>query len=161
MDGLAAHYSPEEERPLRAYALLAGTFATGVGGSLLALHRSGRDLPERPSAADVLLVGVASHKLSRLIAKDKVTSFLRAPFTRFQEATGQGEVAEQPCGHGLQLALGELLVCPYCLSQWIAAGMTVGLVGVPRATRFAGSILAAHTISDFLQIAYHAAEQAS
>lgn len=158
MRPLAAHYSPEEERPLRAYALLASTFATGVGGSLIALERSGRELPERLSAVDVLLVGVASHKLSRLLAKDKVTSFLRAPFTRFQEATGQGEVDEQPCGRGLQLALGELLVCPYCLSQWIAAGLTIGLVGAPRVTRFAGSILAAHTISDFLQLAYRAAE---
>ncbi len=74
MDALAAHYSPEEERPLRAYALLASTFATGVGGSLIALQRSGRELPERLSAVDMLLVGVASHKLSRPIAKDKVTS---------------------------------------------------------------------------------------
>lgn len=38
--------------------------------------------------------------------------------------------------------------------------LTIGLVGAPRMTRFACSILAAHTISDFLQLAYHAAEQA-
>ena len=63
---------------------------------------------------DLLLVGIATHKLSRLLAKDKVTSFIRAPFTRYQEPSGQGEVEEEPYGHGLHLAVGELLVCPYC-----------------------------------------------
>jgi hypothetical protein len=104
------------------------------------------------------MVGVATHKLSRLIAKDKVTSFLRAPFTRFQESSGQGEVEEEACGHGLRLAVGELLVCPYCLSQWVGAGFTIGLLAAPRLTRLTSSIFVAQTISDFLQVAYRLAE---
>lgn len=36
------------------------------------------------------------------------------------------------CGHGLRLAVGELLVCPYCLAQRVATGLTVGFVGTPR-----------------------------
>jgi hypothetical protein len=115
-------------------------------------------LPERLTTTDLLLVGIATHKLSRLIAKDKVTSFLRAPFTKFQEPSGQGEIEEQPCGHGLRLAVGELLVCPYCLGQWVATGLTLGLVGAPRATRLVNSVFVAHTISDFLQVVYRVAE---
>jgi Protein of unknown function (DUF1360) len=87
-----------------------------------------------------------------------VTSFLRAPFTTFQESSGHGEVEEEPRGHGLRLAVGELLVCPYCLAQWTATGLTVGLIGAPRLTRLLSVTLVAHTVSDFLQAAYRAAE---
>src|SRR6188508_601207 len=111
---LTEDYAPQAERPLGSYLALAGTF-TGLFGTLLvAAERSDR-LPERVRIADVALLGVATYKLSRLVAKEKVTSFIRAPFTEFQESSGRGEVEEKPQGHGLRLAVGELLVCPYCL----------------------------------------------
>jgi Protein of unknown function (DUF1360) len=153
-----AEYS-REHRPLGAYAALSGTLVAAVGGAALALRRSGRELPERPAAGDIVLIGTASHKVSRLLTKDKVSSFLRAPFTEFQEASGQGEVEERPRGRGLQLALGELLGCPYCVGLWVASGLSVGLVAAPRLTRFVASVFTAETISDFLQAAYLAAEQ--
>lgn len=156
---LASHYAPGQERPLGPYAMLASIYSSLLGGSLVALRARRRELPERFTAGDVLLIGIATHKLSRLIAKDKVTSFVRAPFTRFQESSGQGEVEEEPCGHGLRLAVGELLVCPYCLAQWVATALTVGLVGAPRLTRLVGAVFVAHTVSDFLQIVYRAAEE--
>jgi hypothetical protein len=155
---LAAAYAPGEERPLGSYVILTGTYAGALAGSLVVLRDRGHQLPERFTAADVLLIGIATHKLSRLIAKDKVTSFLRAPFTRFQESAGQGEVEEEPCGHGPRLAVGELLACPYCLAQWVATGLTLGLIGAPRLTRLLSTIFVAHTVSDFLQVAYRAAE---
>jgi Protein of unknown function (DUF1360) len=158
-DGLLSHYAPGHERPLGAYVVLTGVYTGATGGSLLALRRAGIPLPERVAAGDILLIGIAGHKISRLITKDKVTSFLRAPFTRFQESSGQGEVEEEPCGHGMRLAVGELLVCPYCLAQWVTTGLTVGLVASPRLTRLVSSIFVAHTISDFLQAAYLAAEK--
>jgi|SRR5205085_6459873 len=156
---LTAHYAPGQERPLRPYAALAGIFAGAVGGSAVALRAAGRPLPERPSPEDILLMGIATHKLSRLLAKDKVTSFLRAPFTRFVESSGQGEVEEEPYGSGMQLAVGELVLCPYCLAQWVAAGLAIGFVANPRLTRTAATVYVAHTISDFLQVAYRAAEE--
>jgi len=45
---------------------------------------------------------MATHKISRLITKDKVTAFVRAPFTRFQEAAGHGELEEEARGEGLR-----------------------------------------------------------
>jgi hypothetical protein len=156
LSALASHYAPGQERPLGAYAIVTGVYGAGFAGSLIALRA--RELPERLTTRDVLLIGIATHKLSRLVAKDKVTSFIRAPFTRFQEASGQGEVEEEPCGHGLRLATGELLVCPYCLAQWVATGLTLGLIGAPRLTRLISTVFVAHTISDFLQVAYRAAE---
>jgi Protein of unknown function (DUF1360) len=158
LSSLASHYAPGQERPLGSYAILTGTYGTALAGSLIALRARRRELPERLTTRDVLIIGVATHKLSRLIAKDKVASFIRAPFTRFQESSGHGEVEEEPCGHGLGLAVGELLVCPYCLAQWVATALTIGLVGAPRVTRLVGALFVAHTVSDFLQIAYRAAE---
>lgn len=155
---LRAHYAPGQERPLGSYAILTGTYSGGLAASLLALRARRHELPDRVTAGDVLLVGVATHKVSRLIAKDKVTSFLRAPFTRFEGPSGQGEVDEQPRGHGMHLAVGELLVCPYCLAQWVATALTLGLVGAPRLTRLLSAVFVAHTVSDFLQVAYRAAE---
>jgi hypothetical protein len=153
-----AGYAPHEHRPLAAYAGMTAAFGGLLAGALAALRASGRELPERLSAGDLALAGVATHKVSRLLAKDKVTSFIRAPFTRFQEPSGQGELEEAPRGSGLRYATGELLTCPYCLAQWVAAGFAVGLVTAPRTTRLVAGVYAAETLSDFLQLAYKAAE---
>jgi hypothetical protein len=154
---LADGYS-SEPRPLGGYATLTTTFAAGFGAFLLAANRRDR-MPERVNAGDVVLLGVATHKLSRLVSKDNVTSFVRAPFTRYQEATGYGEIAEQARGEGLRLAVGELLVCPYCLAQWIAGAFTIGYVAAPRLTRLLASMWTAHALADAAQLAYSAAEK--
>ncbi|MEA2224085.1 MAG: hypothetical protein QOH83_2461 [Solirubrobacteraceae bacterium] len=158
LDGYAP---PGTERPLAAYALLTSVFSASFVGALVAAHRAGHTLPDDISARDVILTGVATHKLSRLIARDKVTSFVRAPFTRFQGATGHAEVDEEPRGSGLRLAVGELLVCPYCLAQWIAGAFTVGHVAAPRLTRLLAAMWTAHALADAAQLAYSAAEKRS
>ena len=151
-------YAPAtEERPLASYALLAGAFFAMLGGALAAARAQGREI-ERPVMADVLLHGLATQKASRLIAKDKVTSFLRAPFTRYQEASGHGELEEAPRGTGLRYAVGELLVCPYCVAQWVAGGLTVGHLFAPRTTRVLSAMWAAQAIADGVQLAYSAGE---
>jgi Protein of unknown function (DUF1360) len=121
-------------------------------------RRRGHKLPVRIDGRDVLLTGVATHKLSRLIAKDKITAFARAPFTEYEQPGGPAEVEERARGEGMRRTIGELLVCPYCLGMWISGGFHLGLVVAPRTTRFAASVLTGLTISDFLQIAYKAAE---
>src|ERR671925_1902297 len=120
-----------EPRPLKGYALLGSLFGAGFAGFVIAAHRRGR-MPERIEARDLVLLGIATHKISRLAAKEMVTSFVRAPFTRFEEETGKGEVSERSRGQGLRRATGELLTCPCCVGQWVAAGLTAGLVS-PRA----------------------------
>jgi len=103
---------------------------------------------------------MGTHKASRLVAKDRVTSAARAPFTRFEEDAGPGEVREAARGHGLRRAVGELIICPYCLGLWIAAAFAAGLIVAPRATRWVASVLTALFGSDVLQIAYQRAEDA-
>lgn len=148
---------PDERPPFRTYAGLTALFNAGFSGALIAAKRSGR-LPERIAVEDLLLIGTASHKLSRLVAKDKITTFLRAPFTEYQGRGGPAEVEERARGEGLRHALGELLVCPYCLGLWASGAFHTGLIFAPRVTRIVVSTLTALTLSDFLQIAYKAAE---
>ena len=142
-----------EERPLLPYATLAAAFNTG----LAALLWRSRRVPQ-VTATDVVLLGVATHKLSRLLTKDRVTSFLRAPFVRYQGPAGHGEVDEAPRGHGAQRAVGELLVCPYCLATWVAGGFLAGMAVSPRRTRAVASLFATVAIADGLHLAYRAAE---
>ena len=157
--GPTAGYSPHEHRPLAPYAALSATFGSALAGALVASERSGRKLPEAFSTRDVMLIGVATHKLSRLIAKDKVTAYVRAPFVRYEGPAGRAEVSEEVRGTGMRRAVGELINCPHCLGQWVAGSFSAGLVAAPRVTRLIASMLAAQTLSDFLQVAYSAAEE--
>lgn len=150
--GLTAGYATDE-RPLREYLVLAGLFNAAFLAALGAAASRHR-LPARMGVTDVVLFGTATHKLSRLVARDRVTSFLRAPFTTFERDAGHGEVDERARGAGLRRAIGELLVCPYCLGLWVSGGFHVGGLFAPRATRVVASTFAALTISDVLQLAY-------
>jgi Protein of unknown function (DUF1360) len=153
-------YAPPEERPpLLHYLAFMGVFNAIVAAALVLARRTGRELPQRVDAGDLALVGVASHKLSRVIAKDKVTSPIRAPFTELEGSGGPAELEESSRGTGVRRAIGDLLVCPYCLDLWAVAGFSIGLLFAPRVTRFLASLFAALTISDFFQIAYKAAEE--
>jgi hypothetical protein len=152
-------YASQSERPPLGSYLAAMTVFNGLmAGGLALAHRQGRDLPERPALGDIALIGVASHKLSRLIAKDKVTSPLRAPFTRLEGSGGPAELEESARGGGARKAIGELLICPYCLDLWAVGGFSIGLLFAPRTSRFVASVFAAQTVSDFFQVAYKAAE---
>jgi hypothetical protein len=154
-----AGYAPPDERPpLLSYLSFMSIFGTLVAAALAIAKRQGRELPESVSPGQLLLVGTASHKLSRIVAKDKVTSPLRAPFTELEGKGGPAELEERSRGTGVRKAIGELLICPFCLNLWVIAAFSVGLLFAPRVTRFVASLFAALTIADFLQIAYKAVE---
>ncbi len=148
-------YAHGRARPLGGYAALLTVYGSGVAALAVAIRRTGR-LPERIPAGDLVLMAIATHKLSRLVAKDTVTAIVRAPFTRFDKSIGEGEVQEQVRGTGVRHATGELLTCPFCIGQWIATGFVGGYALAPRATRMIASVLALLAGSDALQFAYSA-----
>jgi hypothetical protein len=96
---------------------------------------------------DTVRIGVASYKLGRLVARDEVTSWMRAPVTRDEDAT-------EPKPQGLERALGELVTCPYCVGLWTAAGLSYALVLFPRQTRLVTTIFGGQAVADFLNAAY-------
>src|SRR5207248_9782565 len=111
-------------------------------------------LSRRISLLDLALLGIATHKLSRIVAKDRITSILRAPFVNYIRSAGAGEVEEEPRGRGIQRGIGELISCPYCMAPWCATALGFGFVFAPRVARFLAGILASITMSDFLHRAY-------
>ena len=155
----ADSYSDADPKPLAAYAALTGTFAAVVTLAEVTRRRRGQDLPERISAGDLALLAVATYKLSRLTTKARVTSFARAPFTRYTGEAGPTEVSEEPRGEGLRRAIGELAICPYCVGEWIATGLTAAYIRDPRTTRTAASMLAVVAASDLLHQGWIALEQ--
>jgi hypothetical protein len=154
----SAGYAPGEGRPLAAYGALTVGFFGLLSAARIAGRATGREI-DRPGLADVALGGLAVQKLSRLITEDKVTSFIRAPFTRFQEPSGQGELEEAPRGEGMRYAVGELLVCPYCIGQWVAGGLAAGWILAPGTTRLLSAMWAAQGLADGVQLAYAAGKQ--
>src|SRR3954469_19661875 len=152
-------YSPDEHKPLAGYAALTAVFNAAAAGFAAEHKRSRRKLPERLPAGDFLLLAAGTHKLSRLIAKDRVTSFLRSPFTRYTGEAGPSEVEEEPRGSGLQLAIGELVVCPYCVGQWGAGAFVAVYSRDPDATRMTASFFALLAASDSLHQAWMASQE--
>jgi hypothetical protein len=111
-------------------------------------------LPRKFSVLDLALLATATHKLSRIVAKDRITGVLRAPFVCYIRSAGAGEVEEEPRGHGMQRGIGNLISCPYCMAPWCATALAFGLVFAPRVTRLLGAILGSVAVSDFLSRAY-------
>ncbi|MFB8201678.1 DUF1360 domain-containing protein [Kitasatospora purpeofusca] len=156
----ARAYKGDDDRPLAAYAGLMTLYGATVGGIAAAARAGRRQLPS-PSPWDVALNTLATHQLSRLLAKDPVTSPLRAPFTRFEGTSGPAELEEEVRGTGARKAVGELVTCPFCIGLWAATACTAGSIFAPRATRLATATLAALSAADFLQYAYAAAQKAA
>jgi hypothetical protein len=150
-------YTNGEERPLAGDLGAMGVYLGLGSAAAAAVRASGRELPERIPFGDALLLTVGTFRLARRIAKDPVTSPLRAPFTRFQGASGHAEVAEEVRVHGgARHAVGELLTCPFCLAQWVGTGFVFGYITAPRATRLAALTMTMVAGSDVLQFAYDA-----
>jgi hypothetical protein len=142
--------------PLPSYAALMGVFNLILALFLLIARKTGRPIPERIETRDIALLGVATHKLSLLLAQDAITSPLRAPFTELKEKQSPKSVDERPRGKGLRRSLGELLTCHFCIGQWVASFFTYGLVFAPAVTRLVASIFAIVALSDHLHQTYKA-----
>jgi hypothetical protein len=156
LERIRNEYQGDESRPLRGYLAALGGYAGTVGLLVGIAFLRRKRLPDAFTLGDVALLSVATHKLSRLLAKDAVLSPLRAPFTRYREPAGDGELNEDVRGQGIRHAIGELISCPFCLDMWFATGLTGGLVLAPRLTRTVETIMTAVAASDFLQLGYDA-----
>ncbi|MFL5996839.1 MAG: DUF1360 domain-containing protein [Streptomyces sp.] len=154
-------YDDEGEVPLGGYAVLATAFATGLAGFAAVARRRGVRLPQQVPPWDVALMGTATYKGSRLLTRDKVTSFLRAPFTRHKSEDHASEVTDEARGSGVRRAVGELVTCPFCTSAWVVGALVCCYAAAPRATRLVCGGLGALTVADWLQYAWTWTQQAT
>jgi hypothetical protein len=142
----------ETRAPHGAYAAITGTFLAGLGGAGLLAKLLGRD-PQEHRPVDLAMLGLATFKGARTVARDEVTSFLRDPFVAGEAHEG----GEAPVETGdLRQAIGELVTCTRCIGTWVAAGLTATQVVAPRFGRLLTWTLAAAGANDFLQAGFAA-----
>jgi Protein of unknown function (DUF1360) len=138
--------------PYGSYAAITGTFAgllatAGAVGRLL-----DRD-PQCQTALDLVVLGGATFKAARTLARDEVTSFIRQPFVRGEAYAGEGE---EPVQGGMAQAVGELVTCTRCVGTWAAAALASTQILAPRFGRMLTWSLAAAAANDFLQAGFAA-----
>jgi uncharacterized protein DUF1360 len=150
-----------EHEPLTHYLVLMGTFVSVSAATLGALRAAGRPFPKRIPPSDLLLLGLATSRLSRLLARDKVTRAVRAPFTEVEPGASPDEVKERPRPVGdPRRAIGELLLCPRCIAVWAAMALGSGYVLSAPLTRVVASVLASAAVSDIVNAGFSALRDA-
>lgn len=142
-----------ERPPYHAYAAIVGSFIGGLGAvsGIAALRKRP---PETFGAVDLALLGLATFKASRTVARDKVTSFVREPFV---EGDAYDGTDEQPVHDSeVRQAIGELVTCTRCVGTWIGASLASLTILAPRTGRLLTSVLAAGALNDWLQAGFSA-----
>jgi hypothetical protein len=136
------------------YATALCLYAGALASTALLAKARGKGLPPSIPVQDLVVGSVATHKMTRLIAKEGVTTPLRAPFTTFESEAGSAEVNETPREGHVRHAAGELLSCPFCLAPWVATAYVAGLALSPRIARAWAATFAVVAGADGLQHVY-------
>lgn len=85
---------------------------------------------------DLIILVLASFRLTHLIVFDEITSFLRRPFfTASYETDEAGQLVRtiQLRGGGIRRWIGSLLSCHWCVGIWVAAAIVALYAYVPAA----------------------------
>jgi len=128
--------------PYGAYALITSVFAGSLAAAGALAH-----------ALDLVVLGAATFKAARTIARDEVTSFLREPFVEGKAHEG----GEEPVESGdMRQAIGELVTCSRCVGTWAASGLACAQILAPRFGRLLTWTLAAGAVNDFAQAGFAA-----
>ncbi len=132
-------------KPIDYAALSAGYGA--LTSALLLTTRSREAVPIRPGELPVM--GLATFALAKLVAKEKVDSWVREPFL---EERPDGE--RRPKGRRLRYAIGELLSCTRCVGTWSALGLVSMRLLRPREAGVIVPMLALAAANDWLQTGF-------
>lgn len=148
-----AHRSPAPRPPGSApadYATVEAVFAAGLAGlALLTRRREAAGEPAIP-LRELPVLAVATFALANVLAKEKVSTWLREPFV--EESADHRPV--RPEGHGLRYAIGELLTCTRCVGTWSALALVGLRTASPPAGRAASTVLALAGTNAVLQSGY-------
>jgi len=136
---------PNEVEP-SDYATLNAVY--GVMLTSLVLATRGRRGTEPIRGAELVPMGAATFALSKVIAREKMGTWVREPFVDEEPATDDGPV---PRGRGLRRAVGELVTCTRCVGAWSAMAVVGLRVASPSAGRTVTAVLAASAINDWMQ----------
>jgi hypothetical protein len=130
------------------YAALSAGYGALTGALLVAARTQGAH-PIRPGELPVM--GLATFALAKLVAKEKVDSWVREPFL---EEKPNGE--RRPKGTRMRYAVGELLSCSRCVGSWSALGLVGMRLLRPREAQVVLPVLALAGANDWLQSGFTA-----
>jgi hypothetical protein len=122
---------------------------------LLAMAVSGRPWPEEVSGIDLLLLSLATFRLTEIVTEEKVARCIRAPFCERVVVTkpdGTQDYEERPKGQGLRRVAGELILCPWCTGIWIATLLCFFWLLIPGLARVLMTVFAVAAGGLFFQI---------
>jgi hypothetical protein len=104
---------------------------------------------------DLLMLGLSSFRIGRMIAFEGIAAPLREPFTRsVEDASGAGKTVVAR-GQGARHAIGELMSCPICAGTWVSAALVYGLHLLPGPTRLLLTIM---SVTGVAQLCYSTTE---
>ena len=125
------------------YAAINLVYGALFAGVIYATRERAREDPIE--VKELVPMSVATFALSKVIAREKVGSWVREPFVEHEGGT---PVALE--GSGLQRAVGELLTCTRCVGAWSALGVVGLRLAYPEAGRHVANVLAVSGANDWL-----------
>jgi hypothetical protein len=136
-------------KPVEAvdYAKLNAAYAVLFAGVLAAAHQR-RESDDAIPVRELVPLGAATFALSKVIAREKIGSWMREPFVE------QTDGERRPRGRRLRAAVGELVTCTRCVGAWSALGIVGLRVVEPRSGRIVANVLAASAANDWMQAGF-------
>jgi hypothetical protein len=137
-----------DDRPTEPvdYAALNAVYGVLLAGVLIATRDRTREDPIE--VRELIPLGAATFALSKVIAREKIGSWVRDPFVEVDH----GE--RRPRGRRLRRAVGELVTCTRCVGAWSALAVVGLRVAEPGAGRTVANVLAASAANDWLQLGF-------
>ena len=128
------------------YMALNAVFGALLAGVVVAA-RERTSSREPLTTRDLAVTGAATFALSKVIARERIGSWVREPFL-------EEEHGRRPRGSGLRHAMGELLTCTRCVGAWSALGLVGLRLTSPATGRVVNDVLAVSAMNDWLQAAF-------
>src|SRR3954449_1006735 len=131
-------YAPASETETAAepvdYAKLNAIYGVLMTAVVLTTRERAREDPI--SGRELVPIAAATFALSKVIAREKIGTWMREPFVEEDESD------RRPRGRRLRRAVGELVTCTRCVGAWSALGIVGLRVVDPRSGRIVTNVLA-------------------
>jgi hypothetical protein len=128
------------------YAAINAVYAAMIATVLFSTRE--RHARDPISGRELIPISAATFALSKVIAREKIGSWMREPFV------DQSGGDRRPRGSGLQRAVGELVTCTRCVGAWSALGIVGLRLAAPDSGRIVTNVLAASAANDWLQASF-------
>ena len=130
------------------YAVINLVYASLFAGVIYATRERAKQDPVK--LYELAPLSAATFALAKVIAKEKVGTWVREPFVEHVD----GE--PRPEGRRLRRAIGELVTCTRCVGAWSALGVVGLRLAYPDAGRNVANVLAVSGANDWLQAGFKA-----